>query len=60
MTTNAFSLLLKHRQLDDAIRDAQRTRWPDMAHVQRLKKMKLAIKDRLHRLASARRTPRPV
>lgn len=58
MTTKAFMLLLKHRQLDDAIHAEQRRRWPDMVRLQRLKKLKLAVKDRLHRLAQGRNRPR--
>ncbi|MFC4293042.1 DUF465 domain-containing protein [Sphingorhabdus arenilitoris] len=31
-------------------------RWPDMLQIQRLKRLKLAVKDRLARLASGPRT----
>lgn len=47
MTTKAFALLTRHRQIDDALRAEQGARWPDVARIQRFKKMKLAIKDRL-------------
>jgi uncharacterized protein len=43
-----------HRRLDDEIRAQFSRRWPDLAKIQRLKKMKLAVKDRLHRLAQGR------
>lgn len=55
MTHNAFSLLLKHRRLDEAIRAESARRWPDIARIQHLKRLKLAIKDRLFSLANARR-----
>lgn len=51
MTGFAFRLLLVHRRLDDEIRSALARRWPDVARVQRLKKLKLAVKDRLHQLS---------
>jgi uncharacterized protein len=52
MTSKTFSLLLRHRQLDDTIRTEQRMRWPDVARIQRLKKIKLALKDRMFRMAT--------
>jgi hypothetical protein len=58
MTSKAFALLLKHRRLDDAIRAENSRRWPDAVRVQKLKKLKLAVKDRLHALATGRRRPR--
>lgn len=54
MTHNAFSLLMKHRRLDEAIRDEATRRWPDVARIQQLKKLKLAVKDRLHLMALRR------
>ncbi|MBK6493310.1 MAG: YdcH family protein [Sphingomonadales bacterium] len=51
MTTKAFMLLLRHKQIDDIIRAEQKKRWQDVTRIQRLKKLKLAVKDRLHRLA---------
>ena len=38
-----------HRRLDDEIRRELRRRAPDAWRLLRLKKLKLAIKDRLHR-----------
>jgi len=52
MTTKAFMLLLRHKQIDDIIRAEQKKRWQDVVRIQRLKKLKLAVKDRLQRLAS--------
>ncbi len=40
-----------HRRLDEEIRRERRRRAPDVFRMQRLKKLKLAIKDRLHRRA---------
>jgi hypothetical protein len=60
MTSKAFALFLKHRRIDDAIRAESTRRWPDPARLQTLKKMKLAVKDRLHALAMGRRGPRTV
>ncbi len=54
MKTKVFHLLTKHQQLDEALRVEQSRRWPDVARIMQLKKLKLAIKDRLYR-ASVRR-----
>ena len=55
MSDRIFRLLERHQKLDDALRRAQRRRWADPFEVARLKKLKLAIKDRLARLAGPRR-----
>ncbi len=55
MSDRIFRLLERHQKLDDALRRAQRRRWADPFEVARLKKLKLAIKDRLARLAAPRR-----
>ena len=44
-------MAIVHRKLDDEIRRERKRRAPDMFRMQRLKKLKLAIKDRLHRRA---------
>jgi hypothetical protein len=41
-------LSVVHRRLDDEIRQELRRRWPDSMRLLRLKKLKLAVKDRLH------------
>jgi uncharacterized protein len=52
MSVIAYRLLTIHRRLDDEIRTQQLRRWPDAAKLKRLKKLKLAVKDRLHSLAT--------
>ncbi|MCE2841235.1 MAG: YdcH family protein [Novosphingobium sp.] len=51
-----FRLMERHQKLDDALRLAQRRRLADPFEIVRLKKLKLAIKDRMARLL---RRPRP-
>ncbi len=55
MTLAVFGLLTKHQRLDAALRTEQSRRLPDSIRIQRLKKLKLGIKDRLHRLSLGRR-----
>jgi hypothetical protein len=55
MSQNIFRLLSKHQQLDEALRLEQRQRWPDFVRLQRLKRLKLAVKDRLNALTTRRR-----
>ena len=50
MTTRMFLLMEQHARLDDQLRLEQRRRLPDPFKMLRLKKMKLAVKDRLHLL----------
>jgi uncharacterized protein YdcH (DUF465 family) len=51
MTFRAFMLLVRHKQIDDMIKAEQSRRWHDVQRLQKLKKLKLSIKDRLHRMA---------
>ena len=51
MTDTAFRLLEKHQRTDDRLRRAQSRRFTDPFEIVRLKKLKLAIKDRLAGLA---------
>jgi len=51
MSDRIFRLLERHRRVDDALRDAQRRRWVDPFEIVRLKKLKLALTDRLARLS---------
>ncbi|MBU6252551.1 MAG: DUF465 domain-containing protein [Alphaproteobacteria bacterium] len=55
MSLRVFTLLLKHQRLDEALRQEQGRRLPDVFRIQQLKRMKLAVKDRLHRLSAGRR-----
>jgi hypothetical protein len=48
MTPHVEMLKRTHRQLDDEIRVEQKGAAPDRVRVDRLKKRKLAVKDRLH------------
>lgn len=58
MSKLIFRLMNHHQQIDSALRLEQARRLPDFARLQRLKKLKLAIKDRLAAL-TMRRTPAP-
>jgi hypothetical protein len=57
MNWRAFRLHEMHKRIDEALRAEQRHRIPNPFEIMRLKKLKLAIKDRLARLS---RTPRSV
>ena len=50
MSDRVFSLMQRHQKLDEALRLAQQRRVGDPFEVVRLKKLKLAIKDRIARL----------
>lgn len=47
----AYTLALLHRRLDRAADEEARRRFPDQARLARLKKFRLAVRDRLARLA---------
>jgi uncharacterized protein len=49
MSDTLSRLMQTHQRLDQKLRDELRRRWPDMGEIARLKKLKLAIKDKLHR-----------
>ncbi|NJM50012.1 MAG: YdcH family protein [Sphingomonadales bacterium] len=57
MSQNVFRLMQYHQNLDHKLRAELARRWPDMLQVQRLKRLKLAVKDRLARLAVG---PQPI
>jgi hypothetical protein len=46
-----YRLKIVHARLEDEVRRELKRRWPDQSRLTRLKKLKLAIKDRLHRTA---------
>jgi uncharacterized protein len=50
MSDRAFRLMERHQKLDDLLRAAGSRALPDPFEVSRLKKLKLAVKDRLARL----------
>jgi uncharacterized protein len=47
MSASTYRLTLVHRSLDEAIRRELKARRPDSLRLLRLKKLKLAVKDRL-------------
>ena len=56
MNATLYRLTLVHRRLDEEIRRELKGRFPDAVRLLRLKKLKLAVKDRLHGLTlTARR-----
>lgn len=50
MSDRDFRLLQYHQKLDDELRAELRRSWPSFARIQRLKKLKLAVKDKLQRM----------
>ena len=54
MSKYIFRLMNRHQQIDAALRHEQARRLPDFAKLQRLKKLKLAIKDRLATMTMGR------
>ena len=53
MNPSIYRLASVHSKLDDEIRRESRRRLPDAFRIQRLKKLRLAIKDKLHSRAGA-------
>jgi hypothetical protein len=47
MTFSSFRLLQYHQKIDRELRAEMNRRWPDMFRIQKLKRLKLAVKDRL-------------
>lgn len=54
MSDHAFLLLEQHQKLDALLRRAQTRRFVDPFEIARLKKLKLAVRDRLAWLACKR------
>ena len=53
MSDRVYHLMERHQRLDEHLRRLQASRFADSFEILRLKKLKLAIKDRLARLASS-------
>ncbi|MBD3729109.1 MAG: YdcH family protein [Sphingomonadales bacterium] len=51
MSERKYRLMERHQKLDEMLRRAQSHRFADPFEIARLKKLKLAVKDRLARLA---------
>lgn len=58
MSMSVFRMLQLHQRLDDEIRGEQRRIFPDIFRLQKLKRHKLAIKDRLARMGLGQRARR--
>ena len=50
MSNHSYRLMQYHQKLDDELRSEVRRSWPSFARIQRLKRLKLVVKDRLQRL----------
>ena len=58
MSDRYFRLLERHQKLDEKLRLLQRLRAVDPLEIARLKKLKLAVKDRMARFLRSRRAVR--
>lgn len=54
MSISVYRLLERHQKLDNRLRHAQTLRFVDPIEIARPKKLKLAIKDRISRIARVR------
>lgn len=54
MSDHVYRLLERHQRLDQRLRSLQTARWVDPFEIARLKKLKLALKDRLARFLKRR------
>jgi uncharacterized protein len=52
MTFSLFRLMQYHQKLDAELRAERARRWPDVFRIQRLKRLKLVVKDRLSNSAA--------
>jgi hypothetical protein len=53
MTISSFRLVQYHQRIDRELRAEIARRWPDGFRIQKLKRLKLAVKDRLQNYARA-------
>lgn len=54
MSQRMYRLMERHQKLDSLLALARQKRWADPLEIARLKKLKLAIKDRIARLMRTR------
>lgn len=54
MNTILYRLAVMHARLDAEVRREHKQRFPDGIRLLRLKRLKLAMKDRMHRLLAVR------
>lgn len=55
MDPRLYRLMEKHQRIDSLIQVEQRRRWRDPYRIMRLKKLKLRIKDLIHRFTARSR-----
>lgn len=55
MSTRIFRLIERHARIDDALRMEQRRAGADWQRINELKRLKLRIKDMIHRFATRQR-----
>lgn len=58
MSNRSFRVMEYHQKLDDELRSELRRSWPSFARIQRLKRLKLSVKDKLQRLANIGKSTR--
>lgn len=51
LSDRVFALLQRHQRIDDELRRERQRLWADPQRISALKKLKLAIKDRITRLS---------
>jgi hypothetical protein len=56
MTFSSFRLMQYHQKLDSELRAERARRWPDVFRIQKLKRLKLAVKDRLASVCASRKS----
>ena len=60
MSPKSFRLMEYHQRLDQQLRNELHRRWPDMLRIQKLKKLKLVVKDQLSKIAVGPRKNRSI
>ena len=60
MSERTFRLMQYHQKLDEELRAELRSNWPSFNRIQRLKRLKFTVKDKLQALvAKGRKAPKP-